>query len=216
MDRTPDPIREQLVEARRAQILQAATEVFGRKGFHGATIHEIAEEAGISEGTIYNYFDSKDELLMGMAENLKEIVPLDEILAAHVDGDLAQLAQAWFDFREVVEREHATSMRVLMAEVAIDPTFANRYREAVLAPFVARLASYLQAQVEDGSVRPISAPHAARVLAAIAGGLAIFRLMGDPMTVEEWPQITETFTEIMLHGLRPEPHSEEHEREEED
>ena len=57
-----DPIKQQLVQARRNQILDAAARVFADKGYHRATTKRIARQAGVSEGTIYNYFDSKGDL----------------------------------------------------------------------------------------------------------------------------------------------------------
>ncbi|MDH3651169.1 MAG: TetR/AcrR family transcriptional regulator [Saprospiraceae bacterium] len=54
-----DAIRRQSIEA----IMEAALELFARQGFHNTSISQIAKEAGISKGLIYNYFDSKDELL---------------------------------------------------------------------------------------------------------------------------------------------------------
>jgi AcrR family transcriptional regulator len=50
-------------EDRRRQILDAATRVFARKGFHGCRVGDIAKEAGVAYGLMYHYFSSKDELL---------------------------------------------------------------------------------------------------------------------------------------------------------
>ena len=47
---------------KRELILQAAAQVFGEKGFHSATVEEIAKRAGVGKGTIYQYFDSKGEI----------------------------------------------------------------------------------------------------------------------------------------------------------
>lgn len=47
---------------KRELILQAAAQVFGEKGFHTATVEEIAKRAGVGKGTIYQYFDSKEEI----------------------------------------------------------------------------------------------------------------------------------------------------------
>jgi AcrR family transcriptional regulator len=55
--------REQLRQERREQILEAALTVFGQKGFHAANVSDVAAQAGVSQGTIYWYFDSKEELL---------------------------------------------------------------------------------------------------------------------------------------------------------
>jgi len=62
--------KEQMAEARRTQILMGAAQVFSKKGFHQATTKEVAEAADVSEGTIYNYFDTKRELLIAMIELL--------------------------------------------------------------------------------------------------------------------------------------------------
>ena len=61
-----DPVdfKEQMAEARRMQILMGASQVFAEKGYHQATTKEIAKAAGVSEGTIYNYFANKRELLV--------------------------------------------------------------------------------------------------------------------------------------------------------
>ncbi|MCK4782249.1 MAG: TetR/AcrR family transcriptional regulator [Desulfobacteraceae bacterium] len=53
-------------EARKEQILKAAEKVFAKKGFHEATISEVAREAGLSDATIYEYFSTKEELLFSI------------------------------------------------------------------------------------------------------------------------------------------------------
>src|SRR5689334_15560439 len=67
-----DPIQAKLIEMRRIQILDAATTVFAEKGFHRATIKDVAKAAGIADGTIYNYFENKTALLMGILDRLNQ------------------------------------------------------------------------------------------------------------------------------------------------
>ena len=55
-------------EEKYQRILQAALEVFARKGFHEAKITEIAETASVGDGTIYLYFKNKDDLLISLFE----------------------------------------------------------------------------------------------------------------------------------------------------
>ncbi|MFA6451691.1 MAG: TetR/AcrR family transcriptional regulator, partial [bacterium] len=57
-----------LVKERRRQIFEAAARVFTAKGFHSATVNEIAQEAGLGKGTIYEYVRSKKELLFLIIE----------------------------------------------------------------------------------------------------------------------------------------------------
>ncbi|MFN2186440.1 MAG: TetR/AcrR family transcriptional regulator, partial [Anaerolineae bacterium] len=54
--------REQMREERRRQILESALTVFSQKGFHAANVSDVAAHAGVSQGTIYWYFSSKEEL----------------------------------------------------------------------------------------------------------------------------------------------------------
>lgn len=54
--------------ARRQQILRAAFSCFGREGFHSTTMQEICEEADLSPGAVYNYFDGKADIIRAIAE----------------------------------------------------------------------------------------------------------------------------------------------------
>src|SRR5213595_1997968 len=85
---TEDAIQEQLIAARQAQILDAATKIFAKKGFHRATIPDIAKEAGIAVGTIYNYFGKKEDLLLALMHRMNETENRDEDLAMSGEMDL--------------------------------------------------------------------------------------------------------------------------------
>ena len=58
-----------LAEARREQVLTAASDCFRRKGYHGAGMAEISKMAGMSAGHIYNYFASKEAIIEAIIEN---------------------------------------------------------------------------------------------------------------------------------------------------
>jgi AcrR family transcriptional regulator len=62
MPRTPHQFKE-IREQRKAQIMTAALELFAKHGFHSTSIANIATEAGISKGLLYNYFESKEALI---------------------------------------------------------------------------------------------------------------------------------------------------------
>lgn len=57
-------------EARRAEILDAAVRVFARQGYAGSRIEDVAREAGIAKGSVYLYFDSREELLRAAFEGM--------------------------------------------------------------------------------------------------------------------------------------------------
>src|SRR2546428_8876258 len=74
MPRVSPAAKARLEGARRTQILAAAALVFARKGFDRATVTEIARAAGLAEGSIYNYFRSKEELLVHIPRQLAQPV----------------------------------------------------------------------------------------------------------------------------------------------
>ena len=64
---------QEIREASKQKILDAALELFGTTGYEASSMAQIAKKSGVSKGLIYNYFDSKEELLKGMIENLTSI-----------------------------------------------------------------------------------------------------------------------------------------------
>ena len=61
-----------LVEQRRQQIIQGAIKIFSAKGFHSATVREIAEEAGLTMGTLYNYINRKEDIIYIVYDYISE------------------------------------------------------------------------------------------------------------------------------------------------
>src|SRR5438552_6852873 len=73
--------RRQHAEERREQILDAAAKVFGEKGFAGASIRDIAREVGVTEGLLYHYFESKEQLEQACWKERTWRAQLERILA---------------------------------------------------------------------------------------------------------------------------------------
>jgi AcrR family transcriptional regulator len=62
--------RPDVSEERKGQIIQAATDVFTRKGFHDARMDDIVKETGLSKGALYWYFKSKEELIIAILDRI--------------------------------------------------------------------------------------------------------------------------------------------------
>src|SRR5688572_30846446 len=81
---------------KRERILEAAVRIFAEKGFYNAKVSQIAEEAGVADGTIYLYFKSKDDLLISLFEDRMEKINDD------LRGRLARAKSADERLRQVV------------------------------------------------------------------------------------------------------------------
>jgi len=109
--------REREKEERRRSILRAAREVFFESGFHRATVDDVAERAGVSKGTVYLYFESKETILAlllleglnELVENLEQAYAEEEPLQA--DERLRRLGRAYLRFFE----EEPDYFRLLVA-----------------------------------------------------------------------------------------------------
>jgi AcrR family transcriptional regulator len=84
------------LEARRQSILAAATKLFTQKGIAAATMAEIAEEAGISPGAIYRYFENKDELARGCMNHSAEAIKMAWENPEFAEMSFSALAEATF------------------------------------------------------------------------------------------------------------------------
>jgi AcrR family transcriptional regulator len=159
----------------RAALLEAAAEVFARRGYRAARLDEIAERAGYSKGAIYFHFSGKDDLFFALLEEridgpLREAIKLLEL--APPGDDMAAEAN-----RRFVELVHGQRELVLLdqeyrSQALRDSRLRARYlkREAKLR---AALAKGLQARLEHLGAPPIAAPeHLATALLSLVSGLA--------------------------------------------
>lgn len=111
---------EQQKAARREAILRAARAVFARKGFHGTTIADIAEEAGIALGTVYLYFPSKNAIFAALHERLFELIGRAAARGAPPGGSLRDDVDARVSAVFETCRENRELLRLVVLNT--DPT----------------------------------------------------------------------------------------------
>ncbi|GAB4542594.1 MAG: TetR/AcrR family transcriptional regulator [Anaerolineae bacterium] len=199
-----DPIREQLIEARRNQILEAAASVFAEKGYHRATTREIASTAGVSEGTIYNYFDNKADLLIGMISRLAELRDLPQELQDALQSDAQEFIVAIFrDRMGRIVQSHEDVFQAVLPEILINPELRERYYQEFMRPTAEMLEAYIQARIQMGRIRPIDVPLAVRVVQGMFVGLLMFRFLGDVPVRARWDELPEVIGTIIFDGLSP-------------
>ncbi|MCJ2135467.1 TetR/AcrR family transcriptional regulator [Methylobacterium sp. J-026] len=149
---------------KRRQILDGARRVFLGSGFDGASMGEIARAAGVSKGTLYVYFDSKEALFEALT--IQEKSRLAEALFTldaddpDVPGVLNRLGVSFLS--EMCRPEHVSLVRMVIGASEKFPRFGQVYYEAGPACGVERLSGYLDAQVQAGRLRIADTELAAR------------------------------------------------------
>lgn len=166
--------RERQKIRRREEILDAAERVFGEKGPSAATMDDVAEAAEVSKGTVYLYFESKDDLFVALTHR-----PMDAVLARFAelvqdDVDGLTLIRRLIDTHQATIHAHASQMRLAIASICgsfePDPdTPSLRHYGKRIGTLQATYLGAIQRGIQDGSLKPGLDPH--EVAAALWAGM---------------------------------------------
>jgi AcrR family transcriptional regulator len=195
MTKHPDPIQTMLVAARRTQILDAAITVFSEKGFHRATIKEIARVAGIADGTIYTYFASKDEVLLAVLDRLNETTERRQQFVLGDEQDLKAFFRAYLQQRMALLWPNAEVFRAVLPELLVNGELRRQYYEQVLAPTIAVGEQFVQAHNEQ---LQITIPLTVRAIAGTLLGLLLLQLLGDEVVASQWEALPDVLTALFF------------------
>lgn len=155
--------------ARPQEILQAALSVFADKGFAAARMDDIAARAGVSKGTIYLYFPSKEAVFKAL---LRETVALrvgelSAIVEKHEGPTADLLAAVLRNFAHFVSTsERVVLPKIVIAEAGNFPDLARFYREEVIERGLALIGGIVARGIERGEFRPLPIEHAVRLIMA--------------------------------------------------
>jgi len=192
-------------EQREAQILDAATKVFASKGFRAATTREIATVAGVSEGTIYNYFDSKYDLLIAMSQRLA-LESLQQLDQLPPQEDVRAYVTALVKDRFDLLTKNMDLIRALMPEVLVDDELRQAYGEQVLSPALSYLGQLIEGRTRAGVFRQVKSDVVGRAMigAVMSFGYLWLRQPSELDTLSTEELVSEVVG-LFLDGLRVRP-----------
>src|SRR5579872_944829 len=188
---------------KRERILDAAVRVFARKGFHATRVSEVARAAGVADGTIYLYFESKDALLVSLFENRVER------LLGFLERELPRTAGASARVRRIIEVQLGLleGERDLAEVITVILRQSTKLMKGYAAPkFTAYLDAIAQV-IEDGQVtgelrRDVSPHLAARAIFGALDGIAMTWALGKADRGGlAWA--AGQLADMVLHGLSP-------------
>lgn len=203
MPRIKDDQREALSESRRHQILDAAIRVWVERGFHQATVEEIARASGLAKGTLYLYFPNKEAILQAVLERYS-LLPDATALASDLrDADPVEAIPIIVRRLWARLRERAPLVALFFREISLRPENARLFLERIVLPTNRLFARWLDGLVASGRLRPLDTFVAAR---ALVGMLVMFLLTqevlgGRALRPIDDEAITGTVSEIFLRGV---------------
>jgi len=151
-------IRHRRKEARPQELLEAALALFVERGFAATRLDEVATRAGVSKGTLYLYFSSKEELFKAVVrQTLAAEIAEGERVVASFPGTaghaLVEVLTEWWS------RIHASTasgvFKLVITEMQNFPELAEFYAEEVVKPGCALVARMLERGIREGEFRPV-------------------------------------------------------------
>jgi len=187
-------------EGRRKQITRAALREFARNGYHNTEVAAIAQRAGVSKGTIYNYFENKEELLLGviddgfqtLAEHMREIMSSQE-------DPIQKLSDTFMAYLEFFETPEEFSQILLKEAVHIIPKVRGQY-----AGYLLEHVEYIEEIIKDGVARKQFADVDVRLAALCFIELAHAATKESALINRKMERVKdhETIMSIFLNGIK--------------
>ena len=138
---------------KRQQIINAAVEVFARTGFHGSRVADVARAAEVADGTIYNYFKSKDDILISIfEEKMGDMIEQAETAIADLADPLDKLCCLARFHMDNVER-HKNVAKVLQVELRLSNTFMKEYKPVRLRQYMDIIGRVIEEGIASGAIR---------------------------------------------------------------
>jgi len=140
-------------KVKRQLIIDAAIEVFSRNGFHDSTISQIAQRANVAEGTIYQYFKSKEDLFFSIpVDKTQQFYKELELHLQGINGALNKIRKfVWYYLYHL--QDNPEYARALMLEMRVNRNFANTKAFGAYRPLTKRILEIIKEGQEEGAIR---------------------------------------------------------------
>lgn len=202
MTLSPDPIQAQLIAARRNQILDAAAKVFAEKGFHPTTIKDIAAEAGIAHGTIYNYFENKTALLLGIFDRMKASIIQENVPLAPDEMDLHTFIRTVLPLPLMgLKKDNFALFRIVVSEMMVSEELRTLYYKQIMEPTLISAEASLQEHAAKRGLSPVKIQLTIRAISGMILGLMLEYSMGDSVLAAQWEELPNFLADFILKGL---------------
>lgn len=202
----PTPQARRLpADARRAQILREAAQLFGSHGFNGTTTRDVAARVGITEAALYRYFPSKEAMYQAILDERMAapdlLAPL-EALAARGD-DRTLFTELALTLLRSVEADPSI-LRLLLYSALEGHELARPFQEGRIRRLREFLQRHLERRVREGAYRAVDPLLGARAfIGMVVDHLIVREVFGQRDQYPQPPElVAETFVSIFLDGIR--------------
>jgi TetR/AcrR family transcriptional regulator len=203
------PTRQRRKAERPQQLLDAALALFTSKGLAATRAEDVAQLAGVSKGTLYRYFESKEELFKAVVRQclgdvIAEGSELTDLWQGSTGDLLKVLAHTWWS--RVEESKASGIFKLIIAEVGNLPELSQFYVDEVIVPTHEMLTRVITRGMQQGEFRQLDATSVVHALMATAQFLVLFpqctaACQHNPVPLDP-EHFMNTQIELLLSGLQ--------------
>ncbi|MFC4808347.1 TetR/AcrR family transcriptional regulator [Paenibacillus sp. GCM10023250] len=171
---------------KQSRIVQSAIEVFAEKGYAASSTSEIAQRAGVAEGTIFRHYKTKKELLLAIvAPAMTKLLAPFVLRGFHKVLDTEyesydQVLRAMIENRIEFLRKHRNILKIMLQEIPFHPEMQERFQRDVLGLVLERLRKLVAKFQDNGQMAELPSTTVVRLsVSAIMGYVAVRTLYGE-------------------------------------
>jgi AcrR family transcriptional regulator len=185
----------------RTRILESAQRLFARQGYEGTTTRALAQDAGVAEGTLFRYFDSKKAILVEVATQGWVDILTDLLMELSELGSYKAISQV-IQRRMLHLRENADMLRVCFLEAQFHPELRDRIQTETIAKMTDVAEAFVQTAMDRGIYRRMNPRLVASVFLGMftIAGFSHDTLLGDP-SPKAIKEMAEGLADIFLNGV---------------
>ncbi len=208
MPRKPNSeLQAKVTALKRDQILDAAKAVFAEKDFHRATIKDVATRAGVADGTVYNYFENKNALILGLMDRFNQTNNRETDFAKLEPDNFETFLREYTRERfKALNLEGMSLFQAVLPEILVNEELRTLYRERIISPTFAA-AEGMIANIENSSgLDKDEIMLNLQLEAAMFVGLIVLRIIGNEHLEKHWEKIPDAISSLMLKAfMKKEP-----------
>lgn len=200
---------EEDITERQLKILEAAILIFAEKGFEGSRTSDIAKEADVAEGTIFRYYKTKKDLLLGLMFPLvtKFFKPLilrsvEQVVKNQADKPTKEVLVAVFLDRVKLVRKNMPLIKTVVVESLYHPELLSPIQEKFMPEIVSFIDSIVNKNIKEGNFREVDPRLITRTsMSLLAGYIILTTLYPDIFPTENDETEIEKIVDVLLNGV---------------
>jgi AcrR family transcriptional regulator len=193
-------------DARPQELLAAALDLFVERGYAATRLEDVAACAGVSKGTLYLYFDNKEELFKAVVrENMVPVLGEAESILDNYEGSTVnlfrELVMGWW--QRIGDTKLSGITKLMVAESSNFPEVAKFYHDEVISRGNAMIMRMIERGIARGEFRPVDVKQTMNVICAPMLMLMMWKhsftaCRAEPLAPENY---LDSFIDLFLHGL---------------